>query len=150
MMLEVLDAETQQILTVEVTASRVGDRRSISVISSDRSIEIMTESTNDFEEALERVRSSLEAKDLLLLCNRFRREAFVSSMSRQMTDGLGCYLVASGVPVEPSSIVECLGPAPRESVVFRREAEKHILRWVRSTRTPWALLRTYRGKRHRR
>lgn len=52
----------------------------------------------DFEEALQGLRVRLESEGLHLLCNRFRRSAFVSSKSRQMSNGLSCYLVLSGDP----------------------------------------------------
>lgn len=93
---------------------------------------IVVHSTIDFEDTLRQLRAELERQNLLLLCNRFRRNAFVSSMARQMSDGLGCYLVVAGEPVSPELIVESLAPAPREDVVLADEAGKFINDWIAS------------------
>jgi hypothetical protein len=84
----------------------------------------------DFEDTLMELRQELERQNLLLLCNRFRRNAFVSSMARQMSTGLACYLVAPGQPVNPEKLVDSLGPAPRETVVLAEEAAKYIEEWM--------------------
>lgn len=65
----------------------------------------------------------------MLLCNRFRRNALATSMSRQMSDGLSCYLVEPRKHLNPESIVACLGPTDRSSVVTRREAEAYVKEW---------------------
>lgn len=41
----------------------------------------------DFDEALQGLRVRLESEGLRLLCNRFRRDAFLPSLSRQMSNG---------------------------------------------------------------
>ncbi|GAA4534786.1 hypothetical protein GCM10023096_82390 [Nonomuraea ferruginea] len=84
----------------------------------------------DFEDTLTELRQELERQGLLLLCNRFRRNAFVSSMARQMSTGLSCYLVSPGQPVDPEKLVDSLGPAPREAVVLAEEAAKYIEGWI--------------------
>lgn len=84
----------------------------------------------DFEDTLTELRQELERQNLLLLCNRFRRNAFVSSMARQMSTGLSCYLVTPGRPVDPEKLVDSLGPAPREAVVLAEEAAKYIEEWI--------------------
>ncbi|MGP3921109.1 hypothetical protein [Nonomuraea sp. 10N515B] len=86
----------------------------------------------DYEDALRQLRAEPEQQNLLLLCNRFRRNAFVSSMARQMSDGLGCYLVIAGEPVSPELVVESLGPAPRKDVVLAVKASKFINEWIAS------------------
>ncbi|WP_219460007.1 hypothetical protein [Nonomuraea rhizosphaerae] len=91
---------------------------------------IILRSSVDFEDTLRELRATLEQQGFLLLCNRFRRNAFVSSMSRQMSDGLGCYLVTAHRPVSPDQIVNCLAPAPRESVVLAEENAKYIEEWI--------------------
>ncbi|MEU4235308.1 hypothetical protein AB0F17_64500 [Nonomuraea sp. NPDC026600] len=84
----------------------------------------------DFEDTLIELRKELERQRLLLLCNRFRRNAFVSSMARQMSTGLSCYLVSPGRPVDPEKLVDSLGPAPREVVVLAEESAKYISDWI--------------------
>lgn len=83
----------------------------------------------DFEEALIHLRQELERQHLLLLCNRYRRDAFVSSMARQMSNGLSCYLVKPRVPVSPDQLVDSLAPAPRQTVVLAEEGAKYIEEW---------------------
>ncbi|NAS25903.1 hypothetical protein GT755_30015 [Herbidospora sp. NEAU-GS84] len=89
-------------------------------------------STTDYEEVLLPLRRALESRGLRLLCNRFRRNAFVSSMARQMSDGLGCYLVQPGEPVRPDTVVSSLGSAPAEDVVSEAEQEEFIRLWIDS------------------
>lgn len=84
----------------------------------------------DVEDALTGLRRELERRGLLLLGNRFRRDAFVSSMARQMSAGLACCLVSPGRPVDPERIVDSLGPAPREAVVPEAEAAAYIRSWL--------------------
>jgi hypothetical protein len=84
---------------------------------------ILTGEGYDFEEALQVLRTRLEYGGLLLLCNRFRRDALVTSLSRQMSDGLSCYLVKARVDLAPENLVECLGSADRSVVVRTGEAE---------------------------
>ncbi|MER6580089.1 hypothetical protein [Nonomuraea sp. NPDC001023] len=87
-------------------------------------------SSVDFEETLMELRRELERQGLLLLCNRFRRNAFVSSMLRQMSTGLSCYLVSPGKPVDPDNVFDSLDPAPRETVVLAEEGAKYIDEWI--------------------
>ncbi|MFI7692414.1 hypothetical protein ACIBQ6_25325 [Nonomuraea sp. NPDC049655] len=87
-------------------------------------------SSVDFEDGLRQLRTELERRNLLLLCNRYRRDAFVSSMSRQMSEGLSCYLVVAGEPVSPELLVDSLGPAFRGDVVSAEEASKFIGEWI--------------------
>ncbi|MEV0591800.1 hypothetical protein [Nonomuraea cavernae] len=86
----------------------------------------------DFEDTLIELRKELERQGLLLLCNRFRRNAFVSSMARQMSTGLSCYLVSPGKPVDPEKLADSLGPAPREDVVVAEQGAKYINEWIAS------------------
>jgi hypothetical protein len=92
----------------------------------------MTGEGYDFEEALQVLRARLEDRGLLLLCNRFRQDAFVTSLSRQMSDGLSCYLVKARVDLNPEELVECLGPADRSVVVTTSDAEAFIADWQTS------------------
>jgi hypothetical protein len=78
------------------------------------------------------VRAMLEERDFLLLCNRYRIDAFVSSMSRQMSDGLRCYIVKPNRAVDPSLIVESLESAPAELVSLCADADQYISRWMAS------------------
>ena len=96
----------------------------------------------DFEEALQGLRVRLESEGLHLLCNRFRRDAFVSPTSRQMSNGLSCYLVRSGRPVDPEQIVPCLDPAHTSDVVSASEAGSFIAQWKESAAAP-ALVRWF-------
>jgi hypothetical protein len=84
----------------------------------------------DFEDTLIELRKELERQGLLLLCNRFRRNAFVSSMARQMSTGLSCYLVSPGKPVDREKLADSLGPAPREDVVLAGEGATYISEWI--------------------
>jgi hypothetical protein len=93
---------------------------------------IVIRSSLDFEDTLVQLRGELEGWDMLLLCNRFRRNAFVSSTTRQMSNGLACYLVIAGEPVSSELVVESLGAAPRKDVVLAEEASKFINEWIAS------------------
>lgn len=86
----------------------------------------------DFEESLQALWDKLEEHGLVLLINRYRRNAFVTHMSRDMSDGLGCYLVRMGRPVRPRQIVSSLAGAPKRTVGTRREAEEFGKRWLAS------------------
>lgn len=96
---------------------------------------------DDFEESLQALRSDFESRGRLLLCNRFRRNAFVTSMSRQMSNGLRCYLVEFRKELDPAAMVDCLGPADVEDVVMESDALEFIDRWKSnppwSARVPW-------------
>lgn len=102
----------------------------------------------DFEEALQGLRAELESHGLHLLCNRYRRNAFVTSLSRQMSGGLGCYLVAPRRPVGPERIVACLGAADESDVVSRAEGEAFIANW-RSRRQRVLMLLLWAWRRRR-
>ncbi|MFI9847925.1 hypothetical protein ACIHFD_63705 [Nonomuraea sp. NPDC051941] len=93
---------------------------------------IRVHSSIDFEDALRQLRAKLEQQNLLLLCNKYRRDAFISSMSRQMSEGISCYLVVAGELVAPELLDDSLGPAPRSDVVTAKEASKFINEWIAS------------------
>jgi hypothetical protein len=95
----------------------------------------------DVEEALQNLRVELESRNWHLLCNRYRRDAFVTSMSRQMSGGLGCYLVKPRRPVSHRQIVHCLEPAGEAMVVSAQEAETFIAEWRRAR--PGILIRLF-------
>jgi hypothetical protein len=91
---------------------------------------LVFQSSVDFEDTLIELRKELERQGLLLLCNRYRRNAFVSSMARQMSTGLSCYLVSPSKPVDPEKLADSLGPASREDVVLAEEGAKYISEWI--------------------
>lgn len=118
------------------------------VVGSEAVLEVSTDGEpvkeyrgHDFEAALEVLRSDFEAMGRLVLINRFRREAFVSPMSRQMSNGLSCYLVKPRRQIDPSMLVRCLDPADARHVVSEAEAREFIGRWQSQpswdVRFPW-------------
>ena len=109
-----------------------------------------TRSDVDFEEALVELRSLLEAEGKVLACNRFRRNAFVSPMSRQMSDGLGCYLVRFGQPVDPEKIVRSLDSADPSKLATAAANEAFLRRWKLSSwlGLPMAIIRDTIRRRH--
>jgi hypothetical protein len=127
--LKVMDTGTDAVTSCDVSWRRTGDLRSIDARMSDGRA-LVASSELDFEEAFQALRDQFEARRLLLLCNRYRIDAFVSSMSRQMSDGLLCYTVEARVPVDPSRLVECLAPAPLDKVVTREENDAFITAWI--------------------
>ncbi|MFF4991009.1 hypothetical protein ACFY19_27765 [Streptosporangium saharense] len=127
--LELHDLATGSRSSGQVTAQTLGDECEVRLDLAGGP-PLVVRSSNDFEDVLLRLRAELERQRLLLLCNRFRRDAFVSSMSRQMSDGLSCYLVTPHRPVSPEQLVDCLAPAPREAVVTAQEASKYIEEWI--------------------
>lgn len=129
--LGLVNARTGDLSECEVVYRRSGDERTMHVVSA-QGDQIIASSRVDFEEAFCVLRDQLEERDLLLLCNRYRVDAFVSSMSRQMSDGLSCYIVESGSPVDPSLLVDAMAPAPPHKVVTRAEAAAFIRDWVAS------------------
>ncbi|MGP3920123.1 hypothetical protein [Nonomuraea sp. 10N515B] len=129
--LELVNLADESLQPCQVTTHTDGERYELRLNRANAS-PIAIHSSIDFEDALRQLRTELEQQDLLLLCNRFRRNAFVSSMARQMSDGLGCYLVVAGQPVSPELIVESLAPAPRKDVVLADEAKKFIDDWIAS------------------
>jgi hypothetical protein len=131
-LLRLLDRRTGQVVECEVILHRAGDQRTLQVALLDGTRVAEATSAVDFEEALSALRTTLEQEDLLLACNRYRVDAFVSSMSRQMTDGLGCYIVEPNRPVDPSLLVDALAPTPPEKVSSRANADGFISRWVAS------------------
>lgn len=130
--LQLLELRTGRLTKCDVVHRRAGEQRSVHMALPDGSSIDEASSMIDFEDVLIALRTSLEEKGLLLLCNRYRIDAFVSSMSRQMTDGLGCYIVESKCPVDPSVLVNALAPAPLEKVTVRTEAEEFISQWMAS------------------
>lgn len=101
-------------------------------------------SQEDFEDCLLQLRSTLDAAGLLLLCNRFCRDAFVTSLSRQMSLGLTCYRVRPKQPVSPEYLVPCLGPAPATFVCSAVESDDFIEKW--KTDPPSILRRRFPGR----
>lgn len=89
----------------------------------------------DFEEVLQAVRVDFESVGRLLLVNRFRQDAFVSPMSRQMSNGLSCYLVEPRKAVDASMLVKCLELADERHVVIEAEAREFIAHW--QSQPPW-------------
>ncbi|MBT0768524.1 hypothetical protein KIH74_06280 [Kineosporia sp. J2-2] len=123
-------------LICAVTASESSESCAVSV--SVDSVTVARGEGDDFELAFQLLRAELEALGLHLLCNRYRRDAFVTSLSRQMSGGLGCYLVEPRRPVDPGRIVDCLGPARASDVVSKEEADAFIAGW--RSRPPLLLL----------
>jgi hypothetical protein len=129
--LDVLDTRERKTLKAQVVVRRREHERVLSVLLPDgRSV--IGSSSRDFEESLQLLRNELESNDLLLLCNRYRMNAFASSMSRQMSDGLACYIVDMGHPVDPEHIADALAPAPAETIVSADEANEYIAAWIES------------------
>ena len=87
---------------------------------------------DDFEDALAKLRSELEAVGLLMACNRFRGDAFVSSLARQMSAGLGCYLVRRKHPVDPERLVASLDETDVDAIATIDESAAHIEAWIAS------------------
>ena len=129
--LSYLEIQSGRILPCEVAADRVGG---LCVIDwrSDEGTRLEFASAVDFEDALISLRRALEARGAMLLCNRYRRNAFVSSLARQMTDGLGCYLVMRGRPVDPSHLVDSLGAASSDQVALDGDARRFVEEWIAS------------------
>ncbi|MFI6174485.1 hypothetical protein ACIA8R_02985 [Nonomuraea sp. NPDC051191] len=129
--LELVNLADESLLPCQVTTQTDGDTYELRLNRANAS-PIRVHSSIDFEDTLRQLRAELEQQNLLLLCNRYRRDAFVSSMSRQMSEGLSCYVVVAGEPVSPELLVESLGPAPRSDVVSAEEASKFIDEWIAS------------------
>lgn len=87
-------------------------------------------SDRDFEDALHRLRCILEADGLVLACNRFRRDAFASSMSRQLSDGLRCYLVSYGRLADPHRIFDSFGSTDPLKVASVSANRAFVRRWI--------------------
>jgi hypothetical protein len=137
--LSVVEGSTGRVLPCVVEGSS-GDESSRELrVTADGLTELVGEGY-DFEEALQVLRARLEDRGLLLLCNRFRRDALVTPLSRQMSGGLSCYLVRPRVDLDPKRLVECLGPADRSLVVTTSEAEAFLANWKAWFEKP-ALLR---------
>ncbi len=98
-----------------------------------------TASGYDYEEALDGLRETLESQGVFLLCNRFRRNAMVTSMCRQMSDGLACYLVKPFKAVGPEYVVESLGSAPAQDVCSIAESESYLRKFKGWFALPWPL-----------
>jgi hypothetical protein len=127
--LSVVEVSTGRVLPCVVESSSSVDRSSsVLRLTADGLAELIGEGY-DFEEAFQVLRTLLEERGLLLLCNRYRRNAFVTSMSRQMSDGLACYLVRPRAHLDPEQVVACLGPADRSAVGTIAEAEVVIANW---------------------
>ncbi len=90
------------------------------------------ESELDAEELLTELRAQLDEAGRSLNCNRYRKNALVSGMSRSMSDGLLCYLVRAWVPMlNWRLIVGALDTAPAYHVVSAREARTYLEQWRR-------------------
>lgn len=139
----VLELSSDRLRPCVVTTSQAPDSfelpDSCQVTVSLEDAEVVSGRGYDFEEALQVLRGELESRGLHLLCNRFRRDAFVSSLGRQMSAGLGCYLVKPRRPLDSREVVDSLGPADRSDVVSAAQAAAFIERW-RSRRPPLPLL----------
>lgn len=130
--LNLLNRSTGESIECEVVLHRAGDHRTLRVVLPDGSVMAEANSAEDFEDALTSLREELEDQNIFLLCNRYRIDAFVSTMSRQMSDGLGCYIVKRHRPVDPSLIVGALEPAPPQKVSTKADADEFIARWIAS------------------
>jgi hypothetical protein len=140
--LSLVEGSTGRVLPCLVEGSSSGDESSsVLRLTADGGTELTGEGY-DFEEALQVLRARLDDRGLLLLCNRFRRDALVTPLSRQMSDGLSCYLVRPRFDLDPEELVECLGPADRSVVVATSEAEAFIANWKAWFEKP-ALLRWF-------
>lgn len=98
--LELVDLADESRLPYVVTVQDIDDMCGLR-LERENASSLVFRSPVDCEEALIQLRQELERQHLLLLCNRFRRDAFVSSMACQMSSGLSCYLVKPRVPVSP-------------------------------------------------
>lgn len=86
----------------------------------------------DLEDALVLLRQQLDRDGRRLHCNRFRRNALVSGMSRSMSGGEVCYLVRSWRPILPGrDLVPALGRSPMSQVVTTSENQRYLDRWNR-------------------
>ena len=86
---------------------------------------------HDLEDCLLQARCDLESRGMILLIDRFKREAYVSSMSRQMTSGLCCYLVRPRTPLAKEFLVDSLGSCKVGEAVPEVENEKYIRSWMK-------------------
>lgn len=131
--IKLLHLNTGRKETCTVLARRSADGHTYEVeIRTEHDTMMTVRAADDYEEALEALRVRLEERSLLLLINRYRRNAFVSTMARQMSDGLACYLVQMGRPVSPRRIVSSIAPAPARVVVTLREADAFVEQWIDS------------------
>lgn len=121
------DQTTRQRQDCEVRVSAVGPDAVLEVSIEGEGVRAFR--GYDFEDALQSARADFESLGRLLLVNRFRQDAFVSPMSRQMSNGLSCYLVEPRRSVDPSKLVNCLDPTDERSVVTEAEAREFIARW---------------------
>ncbi|GGP13236.1 hypothetical protein LDL08_33075 [Nonomuraea glycinis] len=96
--LELVNLADESLLPCQVTAQNDDETYELRLNRAGAS-SIKVRSSIDFEDTLRQLRAELQQQNLLLLCNGFRRDAFVSSMSPQMSEGLSCYLVVTGEPV---------------------------------------------------
>ena len=127
--LEILNSVTQASTPAEVEVLGDGNTRAVR-ISSEATGDLSFQSPSDYEGCLVDLRHFLDGEGLLLLCNRFRRDAVVSEMARGKSYGLACHLVQVGKPA--TQIVNSLDPSAPEHVVTQAEAEKFRRRWVRA------------------
>ena len=86
----------------------------------------------DREEAFQVLRSHLDSINRVVLCNRYRKDAFVTPMARQMSDGHACYLVKYFRHLDVERMADCFGHAPARLVSTRAENEAFLNRWRRT------------------
>lgn len=127
--LRLMNIDTGVVAPCAVLTLSTGGKSTIQVTAQDGQ-RFEVQSSFDFEEALAHLRMELEDAGLFLLCNRFRRDAFISGMSRGMSGGLACYIVVEGRGVEPERAVPSLGPAPADAVGTAAESEAHVAAWI--------------------
>lgn len=72
------DGKTEGVYTLRLLVD--GSRETISVSS-----------RIDWEASAMKLKKELDARGMMLHCNRYHPQAFVSGMSRSMSEGLSCY-----------------------------------------------------------
>ena len=82
------------------------------------------------DEALLDLWNDLESSGTRLSINRFRRNAFMTGLARQMGGGLACYLVEWGRPVGPEYIAPALASTDPRAVVSPSEHAAYINAWT--------------------
>jgi hypothetical protein len=121
-------------LSCIVSTTTLDGAMSVSVVSDSM---FWSSTGSDFEEALVGLRLTLESDGLVLLCNRFRRNALTTPMCRQMSDGLSCYLVRPFESLNPDFVVDALGSADESDVCTLAESERFLEKWKAWFELPW-------------
>lgn len=91
---------------------------------------IRVDSNVDFEDALGGLRRALDERDLLLACNRFRRDAVTTDELRSATDGLYCSLVHAGQIPTAHCVVDAMAEAPASALATADDSLAFIREWV--------------------